>query len=310
MPHFNILFPFIEEKKFNAILPDLRNKASNITPFQVELREFKCFQHSKSNVTGWLHPSMDSKASQELNDFYEAMRIQFPKSCRGAKTPSPFTPHLSVGSWTNTTQMTRDIRAALDPIDFDEKTLSTDPAVDKNGVYGQLATALSWEVDCVYVISRDSFTAPFQIQHILPLSLTTSSVSSSESSSSSDSSLNSFTTVSQQINDSQRQINITPNPQNKHGAKQPRARQRNKRGRGAGRGGGRGGGPSSNVNNSDRDVDRDFKSGNTNINARRDQNRSQSEQEIKSSSDKGSSGPGEAQGRRITFNRKKGTGKP
>jgi hypothetical protein len=211
-PHFNILFPFLPldhtDLSINGgnALNVLQQLSARIQPFQCTLQNFRFFTNAK---TAWLDPEMkesgDTKALDaiSLNDFYTHVRQHFPQTCRGAQTPHPYAPHVSVGTWPNVQHASRDLLAYPGVV---ATTCDTVARESKQNISAnaQLATPIVFSVDRVYIIERSSFTAPFQIRYVLRFA-------------GGDISL--LDTVAQDVNSQQMAINAAPNPQNKHGQK-------------------------------------------------------------------------------------------
>jgi 2'-5' RNA ligase len=93
MPHITLLYPFWPVSE----LPYLRDRFSGIcdslNAFQITLKTFHCFQHSKQNCTVWLSP----EPADALTDLQTLLWKTFPDCNDVRHFSGGFTPHLSIG---------------------------------------------------------------------------------------------------------------------------------------------------------------------------------------------------------------------
>eukprot|EP00753_Platysulcus_tardus_P010318 PLAT2564.2.p1 GENE.PLAT2564.2~~PLAT2564.2.p1 ORF type:complete len:374 (-),score=175.26 PLAT2564.2:336-1457(-) len=91
MPHANVLYPFVEESEFEAVLPALAEALRSVAPFSVRAERTEFFRHSKS-ITWWLSPQREAEEWQALHTALTAVLPQ-------CKEDRPFVPHISLGQF-------------------------------------------------------------------------------------------------------------------------------------------------------------------------------------------------------------------
>ena len=180
MPHVNLLYPFLVDdergRNFGAASEAATAALSGIAPFTCSLASFKYFKHKRS-CTVWLHPSgpepsgecrpnrdddpsggamaacapgspTGPPASPGVMAVQAALQAAFPVADDlSTISAAGFTPHLSVGQWSDEAAA---VAAAA--------ALQADWGDD----------AMTFEVDAVYLISR-SGDGPFEFKARIPL---------------------------------------------------------------------------------------------------------------------------------------------
>ena len=93
MPHITLAFPFRPKEEFESLTPQFEEACADIKPFEIELAEFRFFDHGRESFTLWLaaNPAEPVAALQAA-----VMRVT-PNCDDVARFAGGFTPHLSVG---------------------------------------------------------------------------------------------------------------------------------------------------------------------------------------------------------------------
>jgi len=140
MPHINMLYPFVNGEHFEAVVDNIRQAISSITPFKVSFKNFNYFNHGAV----WLQPQTENNNVVTLQSLLERA---FPY-CNdlSKKSENGFTPHLSVGQWPKKDLKTASVtlqKGWKDPIEF--------------------------TVNEICMISREGFEDPFRVVYRVPL---------------------------------------------------------------------------------------------------------------------------------------------
>ena len=93
MPHATLLYPFRAREEFPGLLGAVRTACQSVPPFEVELRDFRCFTHGERSVTLWLAPV----PPEGLANLHRALLSVFPDCADTAQFEGGFTPHVSIG---------------------------------------------------------------------------------------------------------------------------------------------------------------------------------------------------------------------
>jgi 2'-5' RNA ligase len=93
MPHITLAFPFRPKEEFESLAPQFEEACAGVAPFEIELAEFRFFDHGRDSFTLWLaaNPVEPVIALQAA-----VMRVT-PDCDDVARFAGGFTPHLSVG---------------------------------------------------------------------------------------------------------------------------------------------------------------------------------------------------------------------
>ena len=54
MPHITLAFPFRPKEEFESLAPQFEKACADIEPFEIELAEFRYFDHGRDSFTLWL----------------------------------------------------------------------------------------------------------------------------------------------------------------------------------------------------------------------------------------------------------------
>lgn len=117
MPHVTLLYPFRPERLFAAAQPRLAAACARIAPFDVTLREPRCFAHRGERFTLWLAP----EPADPWDRLQAALQAAFPDCDDVARFAAGFTPHLSVGRVRGRGALARvldELRAGWRPLPF------------------------------------------------------------------------------------------------------------------------------------------------------------------------------------------------
>lgn len=95
MPHITLLYPFRPRECFSEVLPLLYTACARLTPFSLQLREFRLFHHGALSHTVWLAP----EPAEPLCNLHQCLLELFPDCTEQSRYPSGFTPHLSIGQY-------------------------------------------------------------------------------------------------------------------------------------------------------------------------------------------------------------------
>ncbi len=93
MPHINLLYPFLPPERFDWILERLAAACAELSPFEIELAEFRRFVHKQGSATVWLAP----EPAERVVELHEALWRAAPMCDDVRLHPDGYTPHLSVG---------------------------------------------------------------------------------------------------------------------------------------------------------------------------------------------------------------------
>lgn len=141
MPHLNLIYPFVPEKRFEEASEQIEDALAYCKPFQVRLMRFLRFDHSQS-VTIWLFPECDPP--EALIQLQAILQRLFPQWQKATPHSSTFSPHLTV--------------AKLSRSEFSEAEITE--------LINQWQTtwkALSFEVSHVSLIYRQD-DSPFEVK--------------------------------------------------------------------------------------------------------------------------------------------------
>lgn len=102
MPHINLIYGFVSEQYFASAAEAIAQVLAEMEPFTITLSDFEYFTH-KNSCTAWLSPI--TEAPQALKQLQKRLEQLFPL-CKeqSQKSPTGFTPHLSVGQFSTTTE--------------------------------------------------------------------------------------------------------------------------------------------------------------------------------------------------------------
>lgn len=93
MPHITLLYPFKPEDEYPKLGSSFSKVCSEITPFEVSLKEFHYFEHGRQKYTLWLKPEPVNLVKDVQNSI-----LQIVPDCNDVnRYKNGFTPHLSVG---------------------------------------------------------------------------------------------------------------------------------------------------------------------------------------------------------------------
>ena len=93
MPHITLAFPFRPKEEFELLAPQFEEACAEIKPFEIELAEFRYFDHGRDSFTLWL----DVKPVEPITALQAALMLVTPDCDDAALFAAGFTPHLSVG---------------------------------------------------------------------------------------------------------------------------------------------------------------------------------------------------------------------
>ena len=93
MPHITLAFPFRPKEEFESLAPQFEKACADIKPFEIELAEFRYFDHGRDSFTLWL----EVKPPEPLIALQAALVLVTPDCGDVALFAAGFTPHLSVG---------------------------------------------------------------------------------------------------------------------------------------------------------------------------------------------------------------------
>jgi poly(A) polymerase len=95
MPHITLLYGFVPDDRFDQAAAAIAEVVAGASPFTVSLDGLGLFEH-RQGTTAWLRPSDEPAGS--LRALQAALEEAFPRCDeQGKKSPSGFTPHLTVG---------------------------------------------------------------------------------------------------------------------------------------------------------------------------------------------------------------------
>lgn len=93
MPHITLAFPFRPKEEFETLAPQFEKACAEIKPFEIELAEFRYFDHGRDSFTLWL----ELKPAEPVIALRAALMLVTPDCDDVALFEAGFTPHLSVG---------------------------------------------------------------------------------------------------------------------------------------------------------------------------------------------------------------------
>lgn len=93
MPHITLLYPFRQPVSFERVSPILAQACRLKEPFEVRLRHFDFFVHSRHSATFYLVP----EPVDEIKALHQALLDKVPDCSDVALFTGGFTPHLSLG---------------------------------------------------------------------------------------------------------------------------------------------------------------------------------------------------------------------
>lgn len=102
MPHITLLYPFRPPAEFKRVAPILAQACRLTEPFEVRLKRFDFFSHSRHSTTFYLAP----EPAAAIKALHQALLDKFPDCHDVTLFAGGFTPHLSLGQTRN-----RDIEA-------------------------------------------------------------------------------------------------------------------------------------------------------------------------------------------------------
>lgn len=147
-PHINLLYPFWEDEgdSFAVASQNIYEVTRSMQPFTVSLHEMGVFDHGCSS-TAWLDPQ-----SPALVELQARLAAAFP-DCQDLNNDpkrgiTAFTPHLSIGQW--------------------KSAAAAEEAAAQLQQQGRFAD-LTASVSQLALISRCSFSDPFEVAWIVPL---------------------------------------------------------------------------------------------------------------------------------------------
>lgn len=93
MPHITLLYPFRPAERFDEVRPAIEACCAATGPFDVDLRDLRHFEHSRSNITMWLAPEPPEPIVR-----LQASLLACTPDCNEVNLhASGFLPHLSIG---------------------------------------------------------------------------------------------------------------------------------------------------------------------------------------------------------------------
>lgn len=117
MPHITLIFPFAPPGQIDERIPVIREALQKLSPFDIELREFRYFQHPTGSATIWLAP----EPAEPLRELHAALLKVLPEYDDQLRPSGVFVPHLSVGqapTWTEAERLAREFQAGWNPLRF------------------------------------------------------------------------------------------------------------------------------------------------------------------------------------------------
>jgi 2'-5' RNA ligase len=95
MPHITLLYPFWPASEFTSLGGRFSGLCDSLNPFEITLKQFRLFQHSKQNCTVWLSP----EPADALVNLQTLLWKTFPDCNNVRQFSGGFTPHLSIGQF-------------------------------------------------------------------------------------------------------------------------------------------------------------------------------------------------------------------
>lgn len=93
MPHITLLYPFRPTVSFELVAPLLTRACRLIKPFEVQLRRFDFFEHTRQRATCYLAP----EPAGPLIALHRGLLSTVPDCDDAARFAGGFVPHLSLG---------------------------------------------------------------------------------------------------------------------------------------------------------------------------------------------------------------------
>jgi 2'-5' RNA ligase len=93
MPHVTMVYPFRPREQFDEVSDALQIHCHAIASFQIQLAEFRYFQHGKQSFTLYLAP----EPADPLVKLQKTLVSAVPDCDDTSRHAQGFTPHLSVG---------------------------------------------------------------------------------------------------------------------------------------------------------------------------------------------------------------------
>ena len=99
MPHITLIYGFVPEKYFAEAVQLIQPSLETLQPFEITLSEFDSFSH-RQNCTAWLRPAPEPP--EAIHQLQATLQQLFPQcNEQSKKSRAGFTPHLSVGQFSN-----------------------------------------------------------------------------------------------------------------------------------------------------------------------------------------------------------------
>ncbi len=115
MPHITLVYGFIADEHFGEAAQLIGESLKKQQPFEVTLSGFSTFEH-RSSTTAWLKPeTADSIAWQRVQ---QVLQDLFPQCNEQSSRAGGFTPHLSVGQFTDQ-QTAKSLLPHWQPVSFE-----------------------------------------------------------------------------------------------------------------------------------------------------------------------------------------------
>jgi 2'-5' RNA ligase len=105
MPHITLLYPFLPYNEFSTAEKKLVRVCLSIKPFNLILSTFRSFSHGHGKFTVWLDP----EPHEPLLSLQTSLQSEFPECDDVSRYKGGFTPHLSVGQFTGSSQVPEEI---------------------------------------------------------------------------------------------------------------------------------------------------------------------------------------------------------
>ncbi len=93
MPHINLLFPFLPDKKFEQAADQLGPVCAEIEPFSLSLNSLNTFRQKNEKHTFWLQP----EPAEPLHELQKKVEAVFPECNDVSRFSKGFEPHLTLG---------------------------------------------------------------------------------------------------------------------------------------------------------------------------------------------------------------------
>ena len=103
MPHITLAYPFRPKEEFETLAPQFEKACAQVKPFEIELAEFRHFDHGRDSFTLWLAVN----PTEPVTALQAALMPVTPDCNDVALFATGFTPHLSVGQARGEPNMTK-----------------------------------------------------------------------------------------------------------------------------------------------------------------------------------------------------------